>query len=49
MLNNLNALERTVADFETLAAAAGFKIQQVFVTRSSSGSMYRYSHRDLEY
>ena len=40
MLNNLNALERTRAEFEAITTAAGFRVDKVFVTRGSTGGMY---------
>ena len=38
MLNNLNSLERTRSDFESIAAAAGFKVEKVIITRGAAGS-----------
>ena len=45
MLNNLNALERTLGEFQTIVDAAGFKIQKVYRTRGQAGSMYSHQLR----
>ena len=42
MLNNLNALERTLGEFQTIVDAAGFKIEKVYRTRGQAGSTYSY-------
>ena len=40
MMNMLNGLERTRAQFEVLLAASGFKIIQIYYTRGAAASTY---------
>ena len=37
MMTQLNGLERTLEQFEHITSTAGFKIDQVFVTRGVAG------------